>query len=80
MTRVSTKLDFFPFVAMPALDRFARAKARGNRISGKPNPIFSPNEVELLGNKSAKALDRVVDAIESINALTADSMGEIESF
>jgi hypothetical protein len=44
------------------------------------NPIFSSTEIELLGNKSAKALDRVVDAIESINALTVESMKEIESF
>ena len=46
-------------------------------VDEQGRPIFSEGEVELLGAKSAKALDRVVDAIESINALTAESLGEI---
>ena len=47
-------------------------------IDDNGNPLFSESEVELLGAKSARALDRVVDAIESINALTAESLDEIE--
>ena len=38
------------------------------------NLLFTPQEVELLGKKSSKALDRVFEAASNLNATTEEGM------
>ena len=40
--------------------------------------LFSESDIEALGRKSYKALDRVKTAAEKLNALTADEVDELE--
>lgn len=41
-------------------------------------PMFTLEDVQALGDKSGKALDRIYDAVTKLNALTSKEMEELE--
>ena len=47
-------------------------------VDEKGERIFNDTQIEVLGNKSAKALDRLFAAAQKLNAVTAADVEELE--
>lgn len=47
-------------------------------VDEKGNLLFTPEDAEALGKKSAKALERCVKAIQRLNGLTEDEVEKIK--
>ena len=56
--------------------RFQVALCAMTMVDGDGARLFDDNEVEMLGRKSARALQRIYDASSRLSALTVESMDE----